>query len=142
MRTKAPILFLGFFSLILFACSDSEDEQSLNTKPITELDDRIEEDLIERMPNMYREYYPGKRQLKMAGPLDNEGRRHGAWESFYENGKKNSATYYINGVRNGHSIVYHPNGAVYYYGEYKNDEKAGLWKTFDEEGQLISEDEF
>ena len=123
----------------MFSCESVEDPQ-----PTTEtvLDSNKEEDLIEQMPNMYREYYPGKKQIKMTGPLDNEGRRHGAWESFFENGKKNSATYYLNGLKDGHSIVYHPNGAVFYFGEYKNDKKVGVWKTFHENGELASEDEF
>ena len=142
MNTFSKLYLIGFFSIHLFSCNESHDEEEKNQKTLTELDDRIEEDLIEIMPNMYREYFPGKRQLKMEGPLDNEGRRHGAWESYFENGKKNSATYYTHGIRNGHSIVYHPNGAVYYYGEYKDDEKIGLWRTFDKDGNLISEDEF
>ena len=126
--------------LAFAAASCSSNEKTKKEKEITQLDK--EEDLVEIMPNMYREYFPGKKQIKMMGPLDDEKRRHGAWESFYENGKKNSATYYVNGVKNGHSIVYYPNGGVYYYGEYLKDEKIGVWKTFDEQGKLVSEDSF
>jgi len=131
---------LIFGMLIIGVTSCKSETETEETKTLTNLDD--EEDLIEEMPNMYREYFPGKKQIKMMGPLDNEGRRHGTWESFFENGKKNSATYYVNGVREGHSIVYYPNGAVYYYGEYKNDEKVGIWKVFHENGELASEEEF
>ncbi len=135
---KNWMYILALLSLGFISCES--EEKTAEPKSITNLD--TEEDLIEQMPNMYREFYPGKKQIKITGPLDNEGRRHGAWESYFENGKKNSATYYTNGLKDGHSIVYHPNGAVYYYGEYKNDEKVGIWKTFHENGELASEDEF
>lgn len=132
------VSLFGFLTFFTASC-ETADIDKKNEKPIVL---ETEEDLVEIMPNMYREYFPGKKQIKIMGPLDNEGRRHGAWESFYENGKKNSATYYIHGVKNGHSIVYHPNGNVYYYGEYLNDEKVGVWRTYNEKGELISEDEF
>lgn len=131
--------WIGIIGILFFGLTSCENKEQAVEKNITVFE---EEDLIEVMPNMYREYYPGKKQIKIMGPLDNEGRRHGAWESYFENGQKNSATYYINGVKEGHSIVYYPNGAVYYYGEYKNDEKTGIWKTFNELGEQISEDEF
>lgn len=122
----------------LFSCTSTEDTNDTGSTVVVETD----EDLIERMPNMYREYYPGKKQLKMTGPLDNDGKRHGTWESFFENGVKNSVTYYVNGVRQGHSVVYYQNGQVFYIGEYTDDEKSGLWKTYNEKGELVSEDEF
>jgi len=131
------LLFICFVFILSSCGSEDGVEENQNTTKV-----ETQEDLIERMPNMYREFYPGKKQIKVTGPLDKDGNRHGAWESYFENGIKNSATYYINGVREGHSIVYHPNGAVYYYGEYKNDQKSGLWKTFNEKGELISEDVF
>lgn len=133
--------WMYIFALIAVGFISCESEEKTEEpKTITNLDS--EEDLIEQMPNMYREYFPGKKQVKITGPLDNEGKRHGTWESFFENGQKNSATYYVHGVREGHSIVYYPNGAIFYYGEYKNDEKVGLWKTFNENGELASEDSF
>jgi antitoxin component YwqK of YwqJK toxin-antitoxin module len=133
--------WMYIFALIAVGFISCESEEKTEEpKTITNLDS--EEDLIEQMPNMYREYFPGKKQIKITGPLDNEGKRHGTWESFFENGQKNSATYYVHGVREGHSIVYYPNGAIFYYGEYKNDEKVGLWKTFNENGELASEDSF
>lgn len=137
---KTLIYLLGFGSLLLFSCSDEIDEQPSQTKTETKVE--TEEDLIERMPGMYREYYPGKKQLKMAGPVDTENKRHGSWESYFENGQINSATYYLHGIKNGHSIVYYPNGKVHYYGEYKNDEKIGTWITYNEKGEQIAEDNF
>jgi antitoxin component YwqK of YwqJK toxin-antitoxin module len=41
--------------------------------------------------------------------------------------------------RHGHTIVRYPNGAIHYYGEYDQDAKTGVWKTYDENGELVSE---
>jgi antitoxin component YwqK of YwqJK toxin-antitoxin module len=139
MNMKNTLLFLGFVSIFFSACTDEKDENTNTTTEITVLDD---EDLIERMPNYYREYFPGKKQLKLGGPTDNDGKRHGVWESYFEHGQMNSTTYFIHGVKEGHSVVYYPNGSIHYIGEYKNDQKVGLWKTYNEQGELISEDEF
>lgn len=135
---KNVLILLSFGGLFLFACEDTTDESDIPTLQVQE----NPEDLIERMPGVYREYYPGKKQLKIAGPVDAENKRHGAWESYFEHGQMNSMTYFIHGIKDGHSIVYHPNGAVHYVGEYKNDQKVGVWKTYNEQGELISEDEF
>jgi antitoxin component YwqK of YwqJK toxin-antitoxin module len=135
---KGTIYTLLCAGLLLFSCTEDQEETAFAFQ-VTQLED---EDLIERMPNYYREYFPGKKQMKLGGPTDNEGRRHGAWESYYEHGQMNSMTYFVHGVKDGHSIVYHPNGAIHYVGEYKNDQKIGLWKSYDDKGELISEDEF
>lgn len=135
---KATLYLLGFATLCLTSCSEHTDETKHSTT-LTQLED---EDLVERMPNYYREYYPGKKQLKLGGPTDDQEKRHGAWESYYEHGQMNSMTYFIHGIKEGHSIVYHPNGAIHYVGEYKNDQKTGIWKTYNDKGELISEDEF
>jgi antitoxin component YwqK of YwqJK toxin-antitoxin module len=137
---KNVLFLLGFSCLFLFACDDATDESDARTSK-TELQENPE-DLIERMPGIYREFYPGKKQLKIAGPVDGDDKRHGTWESYYENGQMNSMTYFSHGIKEGHSIVYHPNGAIHYVGEYKNDQKIGLWKTYNEQAELISEDEF
>lgn len=137
---KNIIFLLGFGCLFLFACEDFIDES--DERKTNEQTQENPEDLIERMPGIYREYYPGKRQLKIAGPLDAEDKRNGAWESYFENGQMNSTTYFIHGIKEGHSIVYHPNGTIHYVGEYKNDQKIGLWLTYNNQGELISEDSF
>ena len=132
------LLFIWLFLSLGMSCTTGErTKESENETQVEQ-----PEDLIERMPNFYREYFPGKKQIKLMGPLDSEGNRHGAWESFFEHGQKNSATYFVHGKKDGHSIVYYPNGATYYMGEYKNDQKIGVWKQFDEQGNLISQEDF
>lgn len=135
---------LKLFILILFFSACTENEQTIeNTEHnINSSNNYDNEDLIERMPYNFREYYPGKKQLKMAGGLDKDENRHGIWESFFENGTPNSTVYYLNGKKNGHTIVHHPNGKVYYIGEYSNDERVGHWKFYNEEGELVKEEHF
>lgn len=126
-----------FLILLLSSCSSTtEVEQKEVEQP------EVAEQLIEESREWYREYYPGRKQLKMVGTKDDDGNRHGVWEYYNEAGIKISATYYLHGKKDGYSVVYHPNGATKYVGEYKNDEKTGVWRTYDIEGKLLSEKEF
>ena len=48
-------------------------------------------------------------------------------------------TMYKNGLKHGHSIVKFPDGTIHYYGEYADDKKIGIWKSYNERGKLESE---
>jgi len=126
------ILLAGF----LAACGSGEDKEKIT------VDAQQEEQLIEESREWYREFYPGKKQLKMHGTKDDQGRRHGVWEYYTEAGVKISATYYLHGKKDGFSVVYYPTGVTHYVGEYKDDKKTGLWRTYDPEGNLASENTF
>ena len=120
-------------SLTLFACS-SEEKEKVKTGIETE------EDLVERDGNFFKEYYPGKKQLKMEGQFDENEQRHGFWKYYSEGGITISITEYSHGVRSGVSLVYFANGKLNYEGQYKNDKPVGVWKTYDEKtGKLKSE---
>lgn len=132
---KIIVLAILLFALIGSCTNENvEKEQAEQNQP--------QEQLIEQTREWYREYYPGKKQLKIIGTIDDQERRHGVWEYYNEQGVKISATYYLHGKKDGFSVVYHPNGNTSYVGEYKNDEKVGVWKTYDVDGNLISEKEF
>lgn len=119
-------------SLTLFACS-SEEKEKVKTAIETE------EDLVERDGNFFKEYYPGKKQLKMEGQFDENEQRHGFWKYYSEGGITISITEYSHGVRSGVSLVYFANGKLNYEGQYKNDKPVGVWKTYDEKtGKLKS----
>jgi antitoxin component YwqK of YwqJK toxin-antitoxin module len=94
------------------------------------------------MPNDYRYYYPGKKKIKIEGRLDKEQKRHGIWESYFENGVPNSTIYYVHGKKHGHVIVYHPNGTIYYVGEYEDDKPVGLWKFYNDKGEFEKEENY
>lgn len=128
MKNLFFILLLGGF---LFSCGDEETEVK---KPVTE------EVLIETKDGIYYEYYPGKKQVKITGPVDENNERNGKWSLFNEKGKEMSWTMYEHGKKHGHSFASYPNGKVHYVGEYWHDTLIGVWKTYDEKGKLVEKD--
>ncbi|TNE55452.1 MAG: hypothetical protein EP338_04075 [Bacteroidetes bacterium] len=121
-------------TFIWTACQ-SEEKEVPPTKEVAEV-------LIERHEGQFKEYYPGRKQVKIEGVEDAEGQRHGRWVFYSENGVELSVTLYDHGKKHGHSVVKYPNGALYYYGEYDQDRKIGIWKTYDQEGKLVEEKDF
>lgn len=139
---KYAILLLS--SLCLWSCST--DEENVVKEPIA--DEAVEApvnraELVEIRGKTYIEYYDAKKtKIKFQGDQDEEKRRHGKWIHYLENGNEASVTFYSNGVRNGHSIVKHTNGSLYYHGEYKDDKPVGIWKYYDENGKLTTEHDY
>jgi antitoxin component YwqK of YwqJK toxin-antitoxin module len=126
---------LLLFVVLLFAasCTDGSDEKPKKEK---------EEVLIEIKDGIYHEWYPGKKQVKYKGGQDENKKRHGVWTFYSEGGNELSVTNYEHGLREGFSIVKHPNGALHYRGEYHNDQTVGIWSTYNEKGEFISETDF
>lgn len=128
-----------FITLIVPFVSCKEEVKQEKKKveevaPIIEL----EEDLIEIKDNIYTEYYPGKKAIKFRGEQDEKGLRNGVWLFYSEKGEELSMTNYEHGIKEGHSMVKYPNGAIHYTGEYKEDKPIGVWKTYDPSGKLSS----
>ncbi|MBW7867405.1 MAG: hypothetical protein H3C31_03660 [Brumimicrobium sp.] len=90
----------------------------------------------------YREWYPGRKQLKIEGRTNDNGDRVGIWKSYFENGSEQSVVVYENGLKEGIYIVRFPNNLIRYRGEYLHDEPIGIWKFYDEEGNLIEEKDY
>lgn len=120
------MMFLAFG--LLMACTE-EEEQKKTVVPEDEV-------LMETKDGMYKQYYPGKKVVKFEGPQDEEGRRHGIWYFYNEQGAMISMTEFRHGKKNGVSLHKYPNGAVQYTGEYNDDKQVGIWKTFDVDGTL------
>lgn len=134
-------------ALLLLACSnDSEKVEKTDSKKTevpTDNKATNPDDLVEINGNTYTEYYDeSKSQIKQTGDFDADQKRHGIWKYYHRNGVEASMTEYNHGEKNGISIVRRPNGTPYYHGEYKDDKKVGIWKTFDEEGKLVTEKEY
>lgn len=131
----------GFFIGILFlsACTPSEDK---NVETDTQQKNEKKE-LIQVDGNRYIEYYDGPEQrIKFEGYQDDQQKRHGKWTHYSESGAELSMTMYEHGLRQGHSVVHYPNGAIYYYGEYDHDTMIGIWKTYDQQGKLMEEKDY
>lgn len=118
----AAILFL------FFACSDAKNKA--NEKP-------AQMSLMDTTTSHYKEWYPGRRQIKMEGEVNELRRRQGLWTYFNEKGVVLGTTHYENGIREGFSVVKYPNGKMHYTGEYRNDKMMGTWKFYDEDGVVM-----
>lgn len=135
---KKAFLFITLTALVI-SCSETKEETKKTETP-TEAPPiiQMEEDLIEVKDNIFTEYYPGKKAIKFRGEQDEEGRRNGVWLYYSENGEELSMTNYEHGIKEGHTMVKYPNGAIHYTGEYTNDRPSGVWKTYDAMGKLTS----
>jgi antitoxin component YwqK of YwqJK toxin-antitoxin module len=77
----------------------------------------------------------------MEGPIT-DGLRNGEWISWYDDGSVWSKGTFKNNLRDGRGIVYYRNGKIQIDGYYEKGERTGRWKSFDEEGNLISETDY
>lgn len=134
MKKINSYTFLIASILMIFSCSSDDVTEKNKVKK--------ELPLIETVNGMYTEYYPGRKAVKIQGMLDGNKLRNGKWVFKSEKGDELSVTNYRNGKKNGFSIVKFPNGSIHYYGEYRNDEKIGVWKTYSPEGKVIEEKDF
>lgn len=143
-------------SFILFGCGDiandstSEDiiQESVNDSitPIIESETTIQ-DVIDPINSVvstpkkdYQEFHETG-ELKIEGNFDENEERHGLWVSYYEGGIKWSESNYSHGKRLGHSITFFPNGRVRYVGEYADDKQIGHWTFYNEEGDVVNEED-
>ena len=128
------IVFVFVTLFLIFGCENTTDKK---------IDKKIKtENLVEVKDGVFTEWYPGKKQIKFQGGQDELGNRDGKWTFYSENGTELSFTLYDHGKKEGFSLVKYPNGRIHYRGEYQNDEMIGLWSTYDEKGNLITEKEY
>jgi antitoxin component YwqK of YwqJK toxin-antitoxin module len=120
-------LLLVLLTITLPSCADKKSKET--TKQVAP------EDLVEIKDGHYKEWYPGKKQMKYQGELNQKGDREGKWNFYSEKGTLLSFTFYAAGKKNGYSVVKYPNGKIHYYGAYKDDQMVGEWITYDQQGQ-------
>lgn len=128
------IIYLSL-ALSIFSCSEEKKETDDGLKA-----EQFEAELpliIEDENGRYTEWYPGREQIKIKGTIDKEGRKVGIWKLYTKQGVEQSITEYKEGKKDGISIVRHPNGTIHYKGQYEMDEPVGVWKFYDDQGQLI-----
>lgn len=83
-------------------------------------------------------YYPENSQLAELAVFEN-GLRKGKATRWFEDGSLQSEINYQDDQMHGAAVYYHPNGKPQFQGNYLNGRKDGIWKTYDEEGNLIEE---
>lgn len=128
------IIFLSL-TILIFACSEEKNQTEDDSKT-----KQFEADLplvTEDENGRYTEWYEGREQIKIQGRKDKEGRKDGIWKYFTERGVEKTITVYSHGKKDGHIVVRHPNGTIHYSGEYEMDKPVGVWKFYNDEGQLV-----
>ena len=116
---------LIILATFLFACETDSKQQEK-----TETDEYVpptREQYVERYPSGIK---------KIEGELI-DGKRHGKWIYYYENGFIWSEGYYQNGIREGYSLVYYKSGQKKITGQYKKNLRYGKWKVYEEDGSLV-----
>lgn len=124
-------LFFTLFTFVFMLVSCSEDNIETEETPVKE----EPESLVTEVDGLYTEWYPGRKQIKIKGRKNKDGKRTGIWKMYAEQGYELSIAVYKDGEMNGHIVVYHPNGAIHYSGEYDMGERVGEWKFYNENGE-------
>jgi len=70
------------------------------------------------------------------------GKKHGLWETYYENGLLKNKANYRDGKNDGTWEVYSYDGSLSVKGIFKDGKKDGLWKTFFQNGQVESKETY
>lgn len=112
----------------LFSCS-TQSQNEITTKPT-----------VEEVVEDYTEFYDNG-QIKIEGKTVN-GKRHGVWKSFYENGLKWSETSFNMGLKSGITTTYLEDGMMRYKGQFYNDERTGEWLFYDSVGYIMKKIDF
>jgi antitoxin component YwqK of YwqJK toxin-antitoxin module len=126
------ILFLSLVIILNSACNSEKTEEVKKENEV----------LVEIKNGKYTEWYPGKKQIKFEGMVDQKGKRDGKWSFYSEKGTELSFTFYENGIKEGFTVVKYPSGVIRYRGEYLNDTIVGIWTTYDPKGKVISEKDY
>ncbi len=61
-------------------------------------------------------------------PYNEEGQRHGYWETYYTNGQVDYKGEYINGKRHGYWESYCEGGELWFKGTYDMGKHVGYWE--------------
>jgi antitoxin component YwqK of YwqJK toxin-antitoxin module len=73
---------------------------------------------------------------RMEGRLEN-GKRTGLWTSHHPDGTIRSRATYVDGLEEGPTEVFHPNGMTYYTGRYRAGKPVGEWTFYDRMGNEV-----
>jgi antitoxin component YwqK of YwqJK toxin-antitoxin module len=95
---------------------------------------------VEQVVEDYTEFYDNG-QIKIEGKTVN-GKRHGVWKSYYENGLKWSETSFNMGLKSGITTTYLEDGMMRYKGQFYNDERTGEWLFYDSAGYIMKKIDF
>lgn len=78
-------------------------------------------------------------QKKVDGFYNQEGKKHGKWIYWREDGKKWSEGYFFEGKDDKLRKTWHENGQKHYQGKYDKGTRIGIWRFWDENGRMVKE---
>ena len=122
---------LSFLLLLFTSCSQQAD--NVPVEKIISIDQRPKT----KTDGEFIEYHPNG-NIKTKGLLKN-GKRTGAWTSYFLDGKVQSESKFDKGKLNGKTAAYYPNGNVQYMGLYVNNKKDDHWFFYQEDGSYLKD---
>lgn len=128
-------IYIGIV-VLLMSCRTEEIAEQI---PEQEVEHKTDTVLVNEKGEKREElqYFPNGK-IKIFGKYEN-GKRTGLWAAFFDDGRKNSETEYVNGEKHGKSLVWYSNGELFYQGYYERNEKVGLWKFYSRKGKMERE---
>jgi hypothetical protein len=79
--------------------------------------------------------FTGKVTGKTQGLLK-DGKKHGSWVDYHENGQLRNKGTFKDGKKNGPWVYYHQNGQLRFKGTLKDDKEDGPWVGYDKDGNV------
>ena len=127
MKNVSYIVLLGVFLLHSCGNDDANNESDVIQKEV-----KIEN-------GIKTVYYKDSDKIRFRGPVNKDTLWQGKVSSYRENGILWSTLTYNNGIENGVAQVFHPNGKLYYSGEYDEGQKSGIWYFYNDKGIFVKE---
>ncbi|HNQ83033.1 MAG TPA: hypothetical protein PKM34_05270 [Bacteroidales bacterium] len=135
---KKLVFFLVI--VVLASCGKKYEEKVIETYP-GEKPKRVQYYTTDT-DNKYKAkevFYYENGQKKMEGEYNRDGKKHGKWFYWREDGKMWSEGYFYEGKDDRMRKTWHENGKKHYQGKYDKGVRVGKWKFWDESGKLVKE---
>jgi len=84
-------------------------------------------------------FYYENGNKKLIGHYNQDGKKHGKWIYWREDGKKWSEGYFFEGKDDKMRRTWHENGGKHYRGRYDKGTRVGIWRFYDESGRMVKE---
>ena len=84
-------------------------------------------------------FYYENGQKRVEGEYNREGKKDGKWTYWYEDGNKWSEGYFKDGLNHKERTTWHETGEMHYTGNYEMGKRVGVWKFYNEDGELVKE---
>lgn len=87
-------------------------------------------------------YYSRDNGVLILVEENQNGKAHGNSKVYYETGVLMMERHFVDDQLEGHAKIYYPSGALKEEGDYQKGKKTGIWKTYNEDGDEISSENY